>query len=71
MTAQVPGPRAQAFQLAEGIVRELAALTVNARARPDAADVAVPRAEFVQLRDLHTRALAVTAELDRTDRERS
>lgn len=71
MSATEPGPRAQAFKLAEGIVRELAQLTVNARARPDASDVSVPRAEFVQLRDLHTRALAVAAELDRTDRERS
>ena len=67
MSAEIPGPRAMAFRLAEGITRELGALTVNAKARPDDEWVQVPRDEFDALASLHRRAKAVTSELDRTD----
>ena len=69
MTAVSPGPRALAFRLAEGITRERAELEIHARRRAGDDFVLVPEDEFAQLRDLHTRSQAVTAELERTDRE--
>ena len=69
MTAVAPGPRAMAFRLAEGITRELAVIEIHARRREGDDFVVMPDDEFAQLRDLHQRAKAVAAELDRTDRE--
>lgn len=69
MSAVSPGPRALAFRLAEGIAREMAQLEIHARRRSGEDYVLIPEDEFAQLRDLHTRSQAVTAELERTDRE--